>query len=217
MAVNIDHSAAGSATIVASSSGTATLTLPNTTGPIVAVSPGTTGNTIFTTDGSTWSSTQKIVQGTAVASTSGTSITFTGLPAWVKRITMMLNGVSTNGTSLTQIQIGTSGGFATSGYSSNYGFINSASVAAGGAALTTGLTVFGFNANTDTTSGVFILNNLTGNVWTYMGTGVRTGNVGAVFVTATPITLASALTQIRLTTVNGTDTFDAGSVNILYE
>jgi hypothetical protein len=129
----------------------------------------------------------------------------------------MLQGVSTNGTSLTQFQLGTSGGFVTSGYSSNFGFISSASAAAGAAALTTGLTCFGFVANTDTISGSFVINNLSGNIWTYLGTACRTGNVGAAFVTAIPLTLSGALTQIRLTTVNGTDTFDAGSVNILYE
>ena len=29
--------------------------------------------------------------------------------------------------------------------------------------------------------------------------------------------LAGALDRVRITTVNGTDTFDAGSINILYE
>ena len=182
-----------------------------------SISPTTAGNVLFTADGSVWSSTQKIAQGTSVASTSGTSVTFTGLPSWVKRITIMLNGVSTNGTSLTQFQLGTSGGFVTSGYSSNFGYISSASAASGTAALTTGLTCFGFVANTDTISGSFVINNLSGNVWTYLGTACRTGNVGAAFVTAIPLTLSGALTQIRLTTVNGTDTFDAGNINILYE
>ena len=192
-------------------------TLPIANGGTNLTSVGSAGNVLFTADGSVWSSTQKIVQGTSVASTSGTSITFTGLPSWVKRITVMLNGVSTNGTSLTQFQLGTSGGFVTSGYSSNYGFISSASAAGGTAALTTGFTCFGLVANTDTISGSFVINNLSGNVWTYLGTACRTGNVGAAFVTAIPLTLSGALTQIRLTTVNGTDTFDAGSVNILYE
>jgi hypothetical protein len=31
------------------------------------------------------------------------------------------------------------------------------------------------------------------------------------------VSLSGALDRIRLTTVNGTDTFDAGSVNIIYE
>ena len=184
-----------------------------------SISPTTAGNTIFSTDGTNWSSTQKIVRGTAVASTSGTSIDFTSIPSWVKRITMMYNGVSTNGTSLIQAQLGTSGGFVTSGYSSNFGFISSTNAAFGATAYTTGLYLCQVVASTDTFSAVVMLNNITGNVWTYTGTGSRTGtgNVGTFFYSAAPQSLSGALTQIRLTTVNGTDTFDAGSVNILYE
>jgi hypothetical protein len=181
------------------------------------ITPTTAGNVLFTADGSVWSSTQKIVLGTSQASTSGTSITFTGLPSWVKRVTVMLNGVSTSGTSPIQIQLGTSGGFVTSGYSSNFGFINSASGVAGAVATTTGLYVCQFAANTDTVSSVVVINNFSANIWGYSGTGSRTGNVGAFYYSAIPQSLSGALTQIRLTTVNGTDTFDAGSVNILYE
>jgi hypothetical protein len=190
----------------------------NYTLPGSSIPPTTAGNVLFTADGSVWSSTQKIVQGTSVASTSGTSITFTGLPAWVKRITFMLNGVSTNGTSPIQIQLGTSGGFVTSGYSSQAGFIQSTGTASGMTALTTGLYVMTFSAATDTVSSVFNINNITGNVWTYFGNGNRTGAFPlAFFVGAAPQSLSGALTQVRLTTVNGTDTFDAGSVNIFYE
>jgi hypothetical protein len=184
-----------------------------------SVSPTTAGNVLFTADGSVWSSTQKIVRGTSVATTSGTSIDFTSIPSWVKRITMMYNGVSTNGTSLIQAQLGTSGGFVTSGYSSNFGFISSTNAAFGATAYTTGLYLCQVVANTDTFSAAVVLNNITGNVWTYSGTGSRagTGNVGAFFYSAAPQSLSGVLTQVRLTTVNGTDTFDAGSVNILYE
>jgi hypothetical protein len=181
-----------------------------------SVSPTTAGNVLFTADGSVWSSTQKIVQGTSQATTSGTSITFTGIPAWVKRVTMMLNGVSTNGTSIIQIQLGTSGGFVTSGYSSTVGFVAGAAASSSGI-FTTGFYVIGFSVNTDTISGAFLFNNITGNVWSYLSTATRTGTVGTMFGSAVPQTLSGALTQIRLTTVNGTDTFDAGSVNILYE
>jgi hypothetical protein len=183
-----------------------------------SISPTTAGNVLFTADGSVWSSTQKIVRGTAVASTSGTSIDFTSIPSWVKRITVMLNGVSTNGTSPIQIQLGTSGGFVTSGYSSQAGFIQSTGTASGMSAFTTGLYVMTFSAATDTVSSVFNIDNITGNVWTYFGNGNRTGAFPlAFFVGSAPQSLSGALTQVRLTTVNGTDTFDAGSVNILYE
>ena len=234
---NLVGSSSGTVTVQpAAAAGTWTMTLPTTAGTNGYVlgtdgtgvtnwvatagalpTPTTAGNVIFTTNGTTWSSTQKIVQGTSVASTSGTSITFTGLPAWAKRITMMLNGVSTNGTSTVQIQLGTSGGFVTSGYSSNYGFINSSGFAVSQAALTTGLYVVQYSVNTDTASAVISINNFSGNIWVHSGTGVRAGNVGTFYYSGAPQSLSGTLTQIRLTTVNGTDTFDAGSVNILYE
>jgi len=178
--------------------------------------PTTAGNVLFTADGSVWSSTQKIVRGTSV-SLSGTSVDFTSLPSWIKRITVMVSGASLNLTSPIQIQLGTSGGFVTSGYSSGVAAISSASATLGAAAVTTGFYVGGFNANTDTVSATVFISNLSGNIWSYTGTGVRTGNVATYFYAAIPQTLSGALTQIRFTTVNGTDTFDAGSVNILYE
>ena len=240
MAINIDNTTAGSVTLAASSSGTATITLPNTTGTIPSVSgtptsgqlaaftnattvqgiaaPTSTGNTLFTTDGTNWSSTAKIVQGTSVASTSGTSIDFTSIPSWVKRITFMLNGVSTSGTSPIQIRLGTSGGFVTSGYSSNAGYITATNAAGGIALFTTGFYVVQFDTAAATLGAALTISSFGGNVWTYSGTGTRVGvATTALFVSAAPFSLGGTLTQIRLTTVNGTDTFDAGSVNILYE
>jgi hypothetical protein len=69
-----------------------------------------------------------ITSGTAVASTSGTSIDFTSIPSWVKRITVMLNGVSTSGTSIPLIQLGDSGGIENTGYSAVAGASTSAGV-----------------------------------------------------------------------------------------
>ena len=181
-----------------------------------SISPTTAGNVLFTADGSVWSSTAKIVQGTSV-SASGTSVSFTGLPAWVKRITVMLNGISLSGTSYVQIQLGTSGGFVTSGYSSGVAAITSASAALGAVAVTTGFYTTGSTTQTDTASGVYFISNLSGNIWTYADTGVRTGNVATYFNSAAPLSLGGALTQVRISSGNGTDTFDAGSVNILYE
>ena len=142
---------------------------------------------------------------------------FLSIPAWVKRVTVMLNGVSLSGTSYTQIQLGTSAGFVTSGYSSGVAAITSASAALGAVAVTTGLYTTGSTAQTDTASGGYLISNFSGNIWTFAGTGVRTGNVATYFNSAAPQSLSGALTQVRVITGNGTDTFDAGSVNILYE
>jgi len=82
-----------------------------------------------------------LVSGTSQASTSGTSIDFTGIPSWVKRITVMFNGVSTNGTSNKQIQLGDSGGFETTGYlGASVQLTDAASVNA--ATITTGFGIF---------------------------------------------------------------------------
>jgi hypothetical protein len=158
---------------------------------------------------------QRITAATAVASTSGTSIDFTGIPAWVKRITVMLQGVSTNGTSFPQIQIG-SGSFSTSGYVSaaNYsigagqftsattGFVLEPSGGATAANLRSGSVIFTLiNSNTWVSQGIIYSSSLTFN---NMSSG------------ASPA-LGGALDRIRLTTITGTDTFDAGTVNIIYE
>lgn len=157
-----------------------------------------------------------LTAGTAVASTSGTSIDFTGIPTWVKRITVMFNGVSTSGTSNLIVQIG-SGSFTTSGYNSVNIYITSAS-GAGYFTATTGFFAGSYNTNTDTMNGVMVLNLITANTWSMFGTNLRTGGVApGGSMSAVPLALGGVLDRVRITTVNGTDTFDAGSINILYE
>ena len=154
-----------------------------------------------------------ITSGTAVASTSGTSIDFTGIPSWVKRITVMFNGVSTNGASFPQIQIG-SGSIVTSGYSSFAAYVvNSAPTSASSATT-------GFHMNdglaASTRFGSMVITNITGNTWVSNHTMGDIGGV-VVFMGGGSLALGGTLDRVRITTVNGTDTFDAGSINILYE
>lgn len=151
-----------------------------------------------------------IVSGTAVASTSGTSIDFTGIPSWVKRITVMFNGVSTNGTSLKQVQIG-SGSVVTTGYTSTGVAVGSTS------AVTSATTGFIINANaaTDLLSGQMVLTLVSGNIWVCSYTLKEFTNY--CLIGGGDITLSGTLDRVRITTVNGTDTFDAGSINILWE
>ena len=156
-----------------------------------------------------------IQSATAQASTSGTSINFTGIPSWVKRITVMFSGVSTNGSSLVQIQLGDSGGFETTGYLSGAAsLVNGSSV--NGANSTTGILVLGSNAATIVFYGVASLSLIGSNRWVMGFSGGRTDAAAALSAGGSK-TLSDTLTQIRITTVNGTDTFDAGSINILYE
>ena len=157
-----------------------------------------------------------ITSGTAQASTSGTSIDFTGIPSWVKRITVMLSGVSTNGTSNLQIQLGASGGVETSGYTGVTGVVDGTSPTYGANNLTAGVLLSNATAASYTFQGQIVFCNLSGNTWSF------SGNIGTVGVIRLGMqggfkTLANPLTTVRITTVNGTDTFDAGSINILYE
>lgn len=147
--------------------------------------------------------------GTAQATTSGTSIDFTGIPSWVKRITVMVNGVSTSGTSPVQMQIG-SGSVDTTGYNGTFWFSGG-----GGGTFTTGIGIRNSSA-TDLTYGHVVLTHMGSNLWcASVCTGLLTGGLSTTGGATRQ--LAGVLDRIRLTTVAGTDTFDAGSVNILYE
>jgi hypothetical protein len=151
-----------------------------------------------------------LVQGTAVASTSGTSIDFTGIPSWVERITVMFSGVSTNGSSLVIVQLGTGGVPTTSGYQ------GATNQAGSYAQLTTGLGTNNNSGAADTRTGLMTITNISSNTWVssavvFLNSSAVGGGGAGV------ISLAGVLNLVRITTVNGTDTFDAGSVNILYE
>ena len=152
-----------------------------------------------------------LISGTAVASTSGTSIEFTSIPSWVKRITVMFSGVSTNGTSLPQVQLGSTT-FTTSGYAASTTNIAAASLA-------TVVSTAGFAINSGSAanllSGVMILNLLSGNTWACLGSFSNAST--NVYVSSGSVNLSGTLDRVRITTVNGTDTFDAGSINIIYE
>jgi hypothetical protein len=153
-----------------------------------------------------------ITSGTVQNTTSGTSIDFTGIPSWVERITVMFQGVSTNGISPIQVQIG-SGSFTTTGYLSSASFL--ASGTSGVSTSTTGFVIAGISA-ANTRSGHMVLTNITGNAWVSSTIGGFT-EATATLMGGGNLTLSGALDRIRITTVGGTNTFDAGSINILYE
>jgi len=183
----------------------------DTSGTVTLSAPAVAGSTTQTLVNVT-GTLAPLVSGTAVASTSGTSIDFTGIPSWAKRITVMLNGVSTTGTSNILVQIG-SGSFTTSGYT-GYSYLASTVRSA----MSTGFLLVPTIAANSSINGSVILNLITGNVW--VETGVVLDSSPSVLSSTQSsgnLTLGGALDRIRITTVNGTDTFDAGSINIMYE
>jgi len=156
------------------------------------------------------------VAGTAVASTSGTSIDFTSIPSWVKRITVMFAGVSLNGSSAPLIQLGDSGGVETTGYLSASSYTTGATGAAISSTAGFPLNTANSAGNTNSGSIVLTLLNSSTNLWTCAAT-LCFDNVAYVIIAAGQKSLSGTLDRVRVTTVNGTDAYDAGSINILYE
>jgi hypothetical protein len=188
-----------SVVLTGDTSGAGTITVPAVAGTFTATIGSATGTHY------------PFTAGTAVASTSGTSIDFTSIPSWVKRITVMFNGVSTNGSSPIQIQIG-SGSFTTSGY------LGSAAAAASFSQRTTGLAVTGGIGAADVMNGACTISCLNAATFVWSSTAMMgQSNAAQIQWGASSVTISGVLDRIRITTVNGTDTFDAGSINILYE
>jgi hypothetical protein len=153
-----------------------------------------------------------------VKTATSTSVDFTGIPSWVKRITVMFSGVSTNGSSAPMVQLGDSGGIESSSYNSGAGGIQS-TTANQNTLNTTGFlcvvpVMYGGSA---TINGIMSFNLLNSNTWVLGGNMTREAGGTTVFFLAGTKTLSDTLDRIRITTVGGTDTFDAGSINILYE
>jgi hypothetical protein len=188
----------------------------DTSGAVTLSAPAVAGTNTLTLQAATATSAVN-TRGTAVASTSGTSIDFTGLPDWVKRITVMFNGVSTNGSSNILVQLGDSGGVEATSYISVSGYSGGTN-SAGATNATTGFVVNVGGAATTTFYGALTLFLQTGTTWIGSHTfGITQGATYFSVHGGGSKALSDTLDRVRITTVNGTDTFDAGSINILYE
>lgn len=208
----------------ATGGGSVSIDPPATVSNFTATMPAATGTVVLdsatqTLTNKSWSSpaSSTISSGTAQASTSGTSIDFTSIPSWIKRVTVMFNGVSTNGTSDVIVQLGTSAGFVATGYLG--AAVTTTTGTAGASNLSTG-----FLARMGTTAGTAAAIRHGHAVFTLIGSDtwicsltIGLSNTDYLGNTAGTIALPGTLTQVRITTAGGVNTFDAGSINILYE
>jgi hypothetical protein len=144
--------------------------------------------------------------GTSITLTNQTAPEFTSIPSWVRRITLMFNGVSTNSTGGISLQLGDAGGYEITGYVGS----------SGTQANSTSFTLNGGSSLAATTySGIVTVANVSGNVWSEFGVLGR-GDGVATIASGGAKTLSETLTSVRLF-IDGTQFFDAGTINILFE
>jgi hypothetical protein len=160
-----------------------------------------------------------LVSGTANSSISGgTVVNFPNIPSYAKRITVMLANISTSSTGgiLCQVGTGSTPTYITSGYTSGYGTVD------GTNATTIGSTTGGFSLRhtmiaADAHTGILTLHNMTANTWISSSSFTRTVNGAGVGQFQNGIvTLGATLTAVRLY-IDGTQTFDSGAINIMWE
>jgi hypothetical protein len=151
-----------------------------------------------------------------VASTTITvvGVDFYNIPSTAKRITVMFQSFSTTGTSNYVVRIGNSGITAT-GYVSTVTYTNISSNSSVGTTDTTG-----YLLNRDTGAAlsytgvltIYLLSN-----YIYVATLTASGSGGPTYTGSGVLNLGSVLDRVRVTTLAATDTFDAGSINIMWE
>lgn len=154
----------------------------------------------------------KLILGTYTATTSGTTVDFT-VPAGTRRVLVNLVGVSQSGTDNLLIQLGDAGGVETSGYLSS-----SSNIASGGTSVVTATAGFIINTGSAAfvTSGIAVLDLV--DPATFLWACSYSGKTSTAQVAngGGDKALSAELTTVRLTHT-GANTFDAGSVNVIFE
>ena len=203
-----------SSALPVASGGTGVTTSTGSGANVLASSPTLTSPTLSspTFTGTPGSSLIFRMSSGGLSASGSTSVDFTVMPSWINMITVVFRDISTNGSSFVLIQLGTSSGVATSGY------------------VSTSVDVDGSGSSTSNSTSGFIVRtvNATASIngtmtIAYMGSNVWVANHTANYSTTTVVlgggncALGGTLDRVRITTVNGTDAFDAGTLNVLYQ
>lgn len=185
----------------------------DTSGSITVAAPAVAGSNTQTLVAAT-GTLAPLISGTAVTA-SGTSVDFTSIPSWVKRITVMFNGLSSNGTSEYLLQLGDAGGIENTGYTG----VSARQGAAGNVFTTStaGIPLTDAVIAANLHQGLIIICLVGANVWVVSGLTSFNGAASSSVTVSGGKTLSDTLDRIRITTIGGVNTFDAGTINILYE
>lgn len=185
----------------------------------ITLAPNVPLSFIYRLTNTTWypfagAANNQLFLGTAQNSTSGTSIDFTSIPSWVKRITVMFNGVSTSGTAYVRVQLGTSSGPETSGYLGSCTFSGAGTSTIN---FTSGFDIYDSSPSAaNVLHGAIVISTISSNTFVCFGSIGQSDSAHWSGLGGSKA-LSGTLDRVRITTSNGTDTFDAGSINILYE
>ena len=191
--------------------------------------PAKTGVTyVYRATGTTWYPTvtvpgtgSQLVSGTAVTLTTQTNVDFTSIPSWAKRVTVMLNAISLSSVTpdfYLQLGYGATPTFENTNYIANSAQINSAGSTGFNGNITTAFLICrAMSLVADTISGVVVLTNVSGNIWTMMGNTSRNASQAVTYAAGVKTISGGALSAVRVLHSGTTETFDAGSINILYE
>ena len=157
----------------------------------------------------------QLILGTPIATTSGTAINYTGIPSGTKQINIHFVDVSLTVGSDMMIQIGDSGGIESSNYTSTVFKLNPVSGVRTGS-HNSGFITENMTGPTGLVHGTIslYLENASSFTWTAGGILLSMSNSGVVV--AGSKSLSAELDRIRITTPEGTSTFDSGQVNISY-
>ena len=225
IALSSNNSGTATFTIASPDSNTnRTLTLPDATGTVLSntdiasqaeAEAGTDNTKLMTPLSVSQAIDAQNINLSSLVTLSGANVDFTGIPATARRVTVMLNGASTNGTSVPLIQLGDSGGIETSGYLGGSAAVSTGATSV--AAHTAGAGLSSSGAATIVYRGAVSIGlmDATTNLWAITGTLGRSEG-GSVNILGYTKSLSATLTQIRLTT-NSADTFDGGTASISWE
>jgi hypothetical protein len=142
------------------------------------------------------------------------SVVYSGIPSWAKRITIMFYEISITGANHILVRLGTSSGFETTGYKSQMSVTNAGSA--------TGNSTVGFIMHypeaASFSNGTMTISHMGSNVWTSSGTYQWTGSTNSTIMSGgSKVLTTGVLDRVQILSANGTDTFDSGSVNVMYE
>ncbi len=137
-----------------------------------------------------------------------------GIPPNVIEVTCVIKDLSTNGTSPILVQVGAGASTVTSGYTGDS--FNSAGTAVSNTAHSTGILINPVVVlASHVISGTLTLTRLPATVWLYKGT-IHNTDTPRITVISGQVTVGNELSKLVFTTLNGTDAFDGGYLDMYY-